>query len=165
MKEAYTRVGFEPLQKRRKKNRTVSPPQFGDLLSNFDLCRTASFVKQAESVPDLHKAFVFYVLLISNLQLNWRVALSEETKLSTYKNISRCTLRHGSPLCRPFLFLFPASGPTVVTLLSSHFPLVLFFESKASPGASLHPIHISIYSLFSIRLISSCSCSSFVKLQ
>lgn len=110
MKEAYTRVGFEPLQKRRrKKKQNCFPPQFGDLLSNFDLCRTASFVKQAESVPDLHKAFVFYVLLISNLQLNWRVALGEETKLSTYKNISRCTLRHSSSLCRPFslsLFCF-----------------------------------------------------------
>lgn len=75
MKEAYTRVGFEPLQKRKKKKKNCFPPQFRDLLSNFDLCRKASFVKQAESVPDLHKAFVFYVLLISNLQLNWRVAL------------------------------------------------------------------------------------------
>lgn len=75
MKEAYTRVGFEPLQKRRKKKENSSPPQFEDLLSHFDLCRKASFVKQAESVPDLHKAFIFYVLLIRNLQLNWRVAL------------------------------------------------------------------------------------------
>lgn len=95
MKEAYTRVGFEPLQKKRKRGEKKNSfffPQFGNLLSNFDLCRKASFVKQAESEPDLHKAFVFCVLLISNLQLNWRVALGEETKLSTYKNISRCTL-------------------------------------------------------------------------
>lgn len=76
MKEAYTRVGFEPLQKRRREEKKdCFPLQFGDLLSSFDLCRKASFVKQAESVPDLHKAFVCYVLLISNLQLNWREAL------------------------------------------------------------------------------------------
>ena len=52
----------------------------------------ASFVKQAESVADLHKAFVFSVLLISNLQLNWRVDLGEETKLSMYpyRNMSIC---------------------------------------------------------------------------
>lgn len=73
MKEAYIRVGFEPLQKNWGKKQFC--PQFGDLLSNSDLCRKPSFVKQAESVPHLHKAFVFYVLLISNLQLNWRVAL------------------------------------------------------------------------------------------
>lgn len=52
----------------------------------------ASFVKQVESVPDLHKVLVSYVLLISNLQLNWRVALSEETTLFIYKNIFRFTL-------------------------------------------------------------------------
>lgn len=75
MKEAYTRVGFEPFRKKKKKKKRLFSSQFGDLLSNFDLCRKASFVKQAESVPDLHKVFVFCVLLISNLQLNWRAAL------------------------------------------------------------------------------------------
>ena len=65
-------------KKKKKKDRKKGncfPPQFRDLLSSFDLCRKASFVKQAESVAHLHKAFVFDVLLISNLQLNWRVAL------------------------------------------------------------------------------------------
>lgn len=108
---------------RKEKKKNCFPPQFGDLLSNFDLCRKASFVKQAESVPDLHKAFVFCVLLISNLQLNWRVALGEETKLSTYENISRCTL-----LCWPLSFC-SASGPT---LLSYHFLLVFFFPCPVS---------------------------------
>lgn len=75
MKEAYSRLGFEPLQKRRIEIKNSSPLSFGDLLSNLDLCRKASFVKQAESVAHLHKAFVFDVLLISNLQLNWRADL------------------------------------------------------------------------------------------
>lgn len=89
MKAAYTRVCFEPTVKEKKKQFS---PQFGDLYSKFDLCRMASFVKQVESVPDLHKVLVSYVLLISNLQLNWRVALSEETTLFIYKNIFRFTL-------------------------------------------------------------------------
>lgn len=77
MKEAYTRVGFEPLG--RKKKRRVFP-HFG-IFSHFFM-QKASFVRQAESGPDLHKVFVSYVLLISNLQLNWRAARGSETKLS-----------------------------------------------------------------------------------
>lgn len=109
MKEAYTRVCFEPLlyKKKSAKKETVFP-QFRDLLAGSDLCRKASFVKQAESEPDLHKAFVFCILLISNLQLNLREL---SVRRQSYPRIK----------ISPDVLYFMAAGP-----LNPYFPFPQF---------------------------------------